>query len=121
MNAIANPESAFAAALAAITPPVRTHHDFCGARFPRDPQDIARDRWMAEQLPVRVAALAAQDGPLTHAMDDARATHAMLDAFRANDDAELGRLYREATLERLANAADLALEEDAFKRFPEAR
>ena len=98
---------------------VATHIEFCGVRFARDPADIARDQWIAEQLPVRVAALAATDKALVRAFGGVTASPAMLDAYRVGDDAELGRRMRAAIESELANAAELELDEDAYERFPE--
>ena len=98
---------------------VATHIEFGGLRFPRDPADIARDQWIAEQLPVRVAALAATDKALVRAFGGVIASPAMLDAYRGGDDAELGRRMRAAVESELANAAELDLDEDAYERFPE--
>ena len=98
---------------------VATHIEFCGVQFPRDPADIARDQWIAEQLPVRVAALAATDKALVRAFGGVIAAQAMLDAYRGGDDADLGRRMRAAVESELANAAELDLDEDAYERFPE--
>jgi hypothetical protein len=101
---------------------VATHIDFCGERFPRNPQDIARDTWIGEQLPARVAALEAQDKALAEAFGDVSWTHlpGALDAFRSGDAIEFLRLVREAVEIELASAADLALQEEAYARYPEA-
>lgn len=98
---------------------VPTHMEFCGVLFERPPQDIARDRWMAEQLPARVAARAATDKGLALAFGGVIPSPAMLDAYRSGDDAELGRRMRAAVESELANAAELDLDEDAYERFPE--
>lgn len=101
---------------------VATHFDFCGERWPRDPQDIARDQWIAERLPVVVAAMEQQDDQLVRAFDDViwNRKPAVLDAYRANDAGEFLRLVRELVGDELACDAEMQLDEEAFARFPES-
>lgn len=120
MNTLASPESAVRAALSAAgLLDVRTHYDMCGIPLERDPQDIARDRWMAERLPVVVAAMEQQDPQLARGLDDVTWTAPLLDAYRAGDALEFLRLVQNAVRKELANDADIAIEAEAYERFPE--
>lgn len=98
---------------------VATHFEAFGRLWPRHQQDIERDKWIAEQLPIRVAALAAQDRELVLAFTDVLPSPALLDAYRNGDDAELGRVMRAAVRKALVDHAESALEDDAYTRFPE--
>lgn len=80
----------------------------------------ARNKWIADNLPLRVRALEVADKSLTSGFDDMRVTPALLDAYRSGDDAELGRIVRDAVRAALADDADLDLEEEAAARFEEA-
>lgn len=98
---------------------VATTFTFCGMQFPRNPTDVARDRWIEQQLPLTVAALEASDKALTAAFADMRVSPALLDAYRGSDDATLARIVRAAVRAALAEEADLQLQDDAYARFPE--
>lgn len=120
MRALASPSAAFQSALSAVgLLTVRTHNELCGVRFQRDPQDIARDQWMAERLPVVVAAMEQSDAQLARGFDDVRWSAPILDAYRAGDALEFLRLVQNAVRQELAHDADLAVEEEAYERFPE--
>ena len=101
---------------------VATHIEFCGMRIPRDPVDIARDQWIANRLPVAVAALEQQDKPLSDAFNDVdwRKNPAVLDAYRSGDAIEFLRLVRKLVTAELSNAAEMSIEDEAYARYPEA-
>lgn len=101
------------------TPKVPTTKTLAGVEIPRDPQDIARDEWVARELPNVVAALRSNDYALGHAFGDVRANRALLTAFRENDAIEFFRLFENAVDQALASTAETALEREAFEKFPE--
>jgi hypothetical protein len=103
-------------------PEVSPFFEFCGVRFRKSPEWIARDEYIAQRVPEQVAHMETQDVDLRKAFGGVVLDSAdLMAAYRAGDDAALGRLVKALVRKELTDEAEWLVEDEAEERFGVAK